>query len=134
MSTLRTAPHLRDCFLAALGYVATTWVCIGLLRHALVDAPTVLRAAIALLPVVPIVLATRAVVRLVRAGDELQRRIDLEALVIAGVVVGLACLTASLLEAADVIELSARQALIWIFPAQWIAYVLARVWTRRRYA
>nr|HPG93874.1 dienelactone hydrolase family protein [Dokdonella sp.] len=22
MSTLRTAPHLRDCFLAALGYVA----------------------------------------------------------------------------------------------------------------
>ena len=133
MTAQHRAPHVGECLLAALGYIATTWVSIWLLKHALVDAPTALRATVALLPVIPIVLAIRAVLRVVRAGDELQRRIDLEALAIAAVAVGLGCLTVSFLQAAGIFDLSRGQAMTWVFPALWVAYVLARVWTARRY-
>ena len=125
--------NLGNCFAAALAYVATTWLCLWLLKHSLLDAPLITRTLVSLLPVVPIVFAIRAVVRLVLAGDEMQRRIDLEALAIAAVATGLGCLTLSLLLAANVIALSARNAMLWIFPAQWIAYGLARIWAQRRY-
>lgn len=83
--------------------------------------------------VIPIGLAVRAVVNLVRAGDEMQRRIDLEALAIAAVVVPMGCLTLSFLLLAGVVDFSAREALVWVFPAHWIAFGLARLMTQRRY-
>lgn len=126
-------PLLNNCFFAALAYLATTWICVWLLRHALVDAPIVVRALVGLIPTVPIVFAIRAVVQLVLAGDELQRRIDLEAFAIASVALGLGCLTASLLIVAGVFELSGRQALLWLFPIQWIAYGFAKIWATKRY-
>ncbi|HET9032678.1 MAG TPA: hypothetical protein VFN25_07210 [Dokdonella sp.] len=125
--------NLGNCLAAALAYVATTWFCLWLLEHSLLDAPLMLRTLVSLLPVVPILFAIRAVVRLLLAGDEMQRRIDLEALAIAAVAVGLGCLTLSLLLVANVIALSARDAMRWVFPAQWIAYGLARIWAQRRY-
>ncbi len=125
--------NLRRCLVAALAYLATTWVSVWLLRHSLLDAPLMVRALVSLLPVVPIVFAIRAVVRLVLSGDEMQRRIDLEALAVAALVVGFGCLSVSLLLVAEVIEVSARQAMIWVFPAHWIVYALARIWAQRRY-
>lgn len=125
--------ELGACFIAALAYLVITWVCVWLLRHALLDAPVAWRALVSLLPLVPIGLAVRAVVNLVRAGDELQRRIDVEALATSAVLVGMGCLTLSLLLLAGVIDFSAREALVWVFPAQWIVYGLARFNAQRRY-
>ncbi|MEO8460552.1 MAG: hypothetical protein ABI451_08495 [Dokdonella sp.] len=126
-------PLLKNCFFSSLAYLATTWICVWLLRHGLADAPIVVRALVGMLPTVPIVFAIRAVVKLVLAGDELQRRIDLEAFAIASVALGLGCLTASLLIVADVIVISGRQALLWVFPIQWIAYGFAKIWATNRY-
>ncbi len=125
--------NLTSCFVAALAYLATTWFCVWLLKNSLHDASLMLRAGVSLLPIVPIAFAIRAVVRLVLDGDELQRRIDLEALAISAVAVGLGCLTLSLLLVAGVMQLTAQQALRWVFPALWIVYGLARVWAQRRY-
>ena len=125
--------ELGACFIAALAYIATTWICVWLLSHSLLDARVPLRALVSLLPLVPIGLAVRAVVNLVRAGDELQRRMDVEALAIAAVLVGMGCLTLSLLLLAGVVQVSARVAMTWVFPAYWIVYGLARFHAQRRY-
>jgi hypothetical protein len=130
-----TTPHRRlgECFLAAVAYVLTTWACLWLLRHPLADAALWLRAATSLLPILPMLLAVRAVVRLILAGDELQRRIDLEAIAASSLLVGLGALTLNLLIRAEVLEISSRQATLWVLPALWVGYALARIWAARRY-
>ena len=129
----KTRRELSGCFVAALAYLATTWVCVGLLRHSLADAGTVVRAVISLIPLIPIGFAIRAVLQLVRSGDELERRIDLEALAIAAVAVGMAALTLNLLMDAQVIEISPHLATVWIFPGLLLTYAAAKIWARSRY-
>ena len=133
MKATATRRELGACVIAALAYLVTTWICVWLLRQSLVDASIALRALVSLLPLIPIGLAVRAVVNLVRAGDELQRRIDVEALAIAAVLVGMGCLTLSFLLLAGVVDFSASAAMAWVFPAYWIVYGLARFHAQRRY-
>lgn len=128
-----TSRYLRQCFMTSLAYVATTWLAVWLLKHPLADAGPALRTLVALLPVIPIVVVVRLVVRMVLAGDELQQRIDLEAIAIAALAVSLGTLTLSLLMMAGVFHVTGRQALLWVFLALWIAYVVARTWAARRY-
>ncbi len=130
----KTSLLLRDCFFAAVAYIATTWACMWLLNGPLSNASLVLRGLVSVIPLLAIGLSTRAAVRLVLAGDEMQRRIDLEAIAIASLTVGFSALTLSLLSAADVVALSGQRALAFIFPGLCCAYVAARVWIRRRYA
>ena len=72
--------YLREFMPAMAGYVVTLFASVWLLRH--VDEPG-LRALVALLPVPAIAMAMRAIVRYIRDADELQRRIELEAVSIA---------------------------------------------------
>jgi hypothetical protein len=133
MSRPLLPPCLRESLFAALAYVLTTWVCVWLLKHPLLDAAAWLRAAVGLLPVLAIGWAIRVVVRRALAADELQRRINLEAIAAAALVVGLGTLTLSLLVAADVIAVSGQAALVWTLPALAVGYVAARFWAMRRY-
>ena len=133
MTSIKTRRELSGCFFAALAYIATTWVCVWLLKHPLIEAGLVVRAAVSLVPMIPIGFAIGAVLRLVRAGDELERRIDLEALAIAAVAVGMAALTLNVLMDAQVIEIGAHDATVWIFPALLLTYVAAKIWARSRY-
>jgi len=128
------SPHqLRRSLFAALAYLATTWLSVWLSKKLSVDASIWLRVVTGLLPLLPISYGVRVVVQIILAGDELQRRIDLEAIAVASVAVGLGALTLSLLRVANVVTLSGRQALLWVFPALWMGYALARVWVARRY-
>lgn len=124
---------LRESLLAASAYVLTTWICVWLLKHPLADAAVWLRAAVCLLPVLAIAWAIRVVVRQALAGDELQRRINLEAIAAAALIVGLGTLTLSLLVVADVIAVSGQAALVWTLPALSVGYIAARFWAARRY-
>ncbi|MEP6881097.1 MAG: hypothetical protein ABI866_03840 [Dokdonella sp.] len=133
MSSNKTRHQLSGCFFAALAYLATTWVCVWLLKHPLVEASLAVRAAVSLIPMIPIGFAIGAVLGLVRAGDELERRIDLEALAIATVAVGMAALTLNVLMDAQVIEISAHLATVWIFPGLLLTYAAAKIWARSRY-
>ncbi len=100
-STPSRSRRLRGCAIATLAYLATTALSVWLLKDLIADAPTSLRAMVSLLPVIPIAFAIREVLRLVRASDELQRRIDLEALATAALVVGLAGLSLGFLVSAQ---------------------------------
>ena len=122
--------YLREVLPAMAGYIAAVFVSVWLLKR--VDAPA-LRALIALLPVPAIALAMRAIIRRVRDADELQRRIELEAISIASACVSLGYLSAGFLQLAKVIDVAASDAMIWVFPLTALIFGLAKAVLGRRY-
>ncbi|WP_266159224.1 hypothetical protein [Dyella silvatica] len=89
-------------------------------------------ALIALLPMLPLSLLIRAMVRLVLGSDELQRRLHLEALAIASGVIGLLSMALGFQIAAKVITLDGT-ILFMVYPGLCFVYGLARCWTEWRY-
>lgn len=91
-----------------------------------------LKAVGVLLPVLPFAWVIRALLRVVLGGDELERRIHLQALAVAAGVVGLCSLALGLLALAKVTGFSAI-ALVMVAPALLLVHVTAWLWLRRRY-
>lgn len=116
-----------------LAYVVVILACAWLLKHPLADAGPWLRGGVSLLPVVPIAFFSRAMVRFIRDNDELQRRIDLEAIAIASLIVAIGYFTLGLLAAADVISIAGDVAMIWVLPALCGTFGLVKLWSARRY-
>ncbi|WP_305805315.1 hypothetical protein [Stenotrophomonas sp. YIM B06876] len=122
--------YTREVTLAMAGYGVLLVLSIWLLKR--VDG-TVLRALIALLPVPPIVLMLRAMIRYIRDADELQQRIELEAVSFATALISLIYLTGGFLQSAKVIDVPSHVAMIWVFPLVCLAYGLAKAVVARRY-
>lgn len=123
--------YLRELLPSMLAYVLTLWLSVWWLQH--LQAP-LLRAAVALLPFPPVAFAVRAIVRYVRDADELQRRIELEAVSIATACVSLGYLAGGFLQAARVIDVSASAAMIWMLPLVCLVYGVAKVAVARRFS
>ena len=123
--------YLREILPAMFGYVLAVFLSVWLLKR--IDAPA-LRALIALLPVPAIALAMRAIVHRIRDADELQRRIEVEAVSIATAFVSLGYLTAGFLQSAKVIDVPSSAAMIWVFPLVCLSYAFVKVAVSRRYA
>ena len=123
--------YLREFLPAMAGYVAALFLSLWLLLR--VDDPG-MRALVALLPVPPIALALRAIMRYIRDADELQRRIELEAVSVATACVSLVYLAAGFLQAAKVIDVPASAAMIWVFPLVCAIYGVAKIVVSRRYS
>jgi hypothetical protein len=122
--------YLREFMPAMAAYVVAVLLSTWLLRR--VDVPA-LRALVALMPVPAIALAMRAIVRYIRDSDELQRRIELEAVSIATACVSLSYLAAGFLQSARVIDIPANVAMIWMFPLVCLTYGVAKLAVMRRY-
>ncbi|MNM62101.1 hypothetical protein D3C81_734150 [compost metagenome] len=122
--------YTREVIIAMLAYAVLLVVSILLLKQ-VEGAP--LRALIALLPVPPIVLVLRAMIRYIRDVDELQQRIELEAVSFATAFVSLVYLTGGFLQSAKVIDVPSNAAMIWVFPLVCLAYGLAKAVVARRY-
>jgi len=122
--------YLREFMPAIIGYVVALFLSLWLLKR--VDAPA-MRALIALLPVPAIALAMRAIMRRIRDADELQRRIELEAVSIASAFVSLAYLAAGFLQRAGVVDVPSSMAMIWVFPLLCFTFGLCRAVLSRRY-
>lgn len=122
--------YLREFLPPMLGYVLALFASLWLLKR--VDEPW-LRAVVALLPLPPIVFAMRAIVRYIRDTDELQRRIELEAVSIATALVSLLYLGAGFLQSAKVIDIPASAAMIWVFPLVCLSYGVIKTVVSRRY-
>jgi hypothetical protein len=75
----------------------------------------------------------RAFVRHVRDTDELQRRIELEAVSVATLLVSMLYLGGGFLQSAKVIDIPAAAAMIWVFPLVCVSYGLAKIHVGRRY-
>jgi hypothetical protein len=91
-----------------------------------------LKIALALLPVLPVLFVVRAMVRLVLGSDELEQRIHLIGLAIAATVVSTASLAGGFLASANIIKLDGS-ILIWIWPTLVVVYAAGRRWASRRY-
>ncbi|MCY1458106.1 hypothetical protein D9M71_754590 [compost metagenome] len=113
-----------------LAYAVLLVVSILLLKQ-VESAP--LRALIALLPVPPIAFVLRAMIRYIRDVDELQQRIELEAVSFATAFVSVVYLTGGFLQSAKVIDVPSNVAMIWVFPLVCLAYGLAKAVVARRY-
>jgi len=120
--------YMREFLPAMAGYVVLLFISQSLLTHVHAVALTVL---LVLLPVLPIVFVVRAMVRLVLASDELERRLQLEAISIASMTVGLLSFAAAFLRGAGLLPID--NALMWVLPALFGAYGIASWWVRRRF-
>lgn len=94
-----------------VGYVILLPLSILVLGRVQLPAP--FAVVIALLPVLPFLLVMAAVVGHVRQQDELQRRIHLEAVVIAALLTGAITFSYGLLEANELVP---HVSLVWVAP------------------
>ena len=122
--------YTREMLIGMGSYTVLLFVSLLWLRGA--EAPA-LRAVIALLPVAPIALVLRAMVRFIRGVDELQQRIELEAICIAAALVSFVYMTGGFLQAARVIDVPASAAMLWVFPLVCGSYGIAKSRIARRY-
>lgn len=122
--------YVREFVPAATAYAFAILLSTSLLEH--VDAVP-LRIVIALLPVPAIALALRAVVRYVRDTDEMQQRIELEALSLATACVSLLYLTGSFLQSGRLIDVPSSVAMAFMFPLVCVAYAIVKSALVRRY-
>lgn len=120
--------YMREFFPAMAGYVLLVFGSVLLLKHVHVVP---LKVVIVLLPVLPVVFVVRAMVRLVLASDELERRLQLEAISIASMSVGLLSFAAAFLHGAGLLPI--ENGLMWVLPGLFAAYGIANWWVRRRY-
>ena len=122
--------YLREFLPAMLGYVVALSLSLWLLKSI---EGGLLRAVVALLPVPPIALALRAMIRYIRDSDELQRRIELEAVSFATAGVSLVYMGGGFLQLAKVIDVPSGVAMIWVFPLVCLLYGIAKAVVARRY-
>jgi hypothetical protein len=125
-----TRRYLRALMASMGAYVLVLAGSIWLLKR--VDPP-LLRAAVALAPVLPIGFAVRAMVRYMRGLDEMQQRIELEAVGVASVLVSMLYMTGGLLQSARLVHVAGDVAMIWVFPLMCAVYGIAKAFVARRY-
>jgi O-antigen/teichoic acid export membrane protein len=122
--------YLRQFWPAMLAYVVAILATTSLLNY--VTAPW-LRVALAITPMLPVIAVVRAMLQRVLAGDELERRIELEAVCISAMTVGLLSFSYGLLEAANESPFGHEPMMLAILPALFLTYGLAKCWAVRRY-
>lgn len=113
------------------GYALSLFLSVWLIKRGIESVP--LRAVVALLPVVAIALFMHAALRYLREIDELQRRIETEAIGIASMLVSLVYFGGGLLEKAKVVQVDAGVAMIWVFPLLCLVYGIAKMILTKRY-
>lgn len=124
--------YMREFVPAMVGYTVAILGSVWLLKGHVADPS--LRALVALAPVPFVAFAMRAMVRYVRDTDEMQRRIEVEAVSFATALVSLGYFAAGLLQSAKVIDVPASDAMIWMFPLIGMVYGIAKAVIARRYS
>ena len=129
---MRTAKkqNLRELVLAMIAYTVVILTVFPLVET---TDDRMMRALIALAPVIPVLFVVRAFIRQILGSDELMRRLHLEALSISAGIVSVASLMGGFLAAAKVIELDGS-ILFWVFPALAATFGLVHKLAVRRYA
>lgn len=122
--------YMREFVPAMVAYVVMLFLSVWLLKR--VDEPG-LRALIALLPVPAIGMAVRAIIRYIRDVDELQQRIELEAVSFAAAFISMLYIAGGFLQLAKVIDIPSGVAMIWVFPLVCGSYGLAKLVVSRRF-
>lgn len=123
--------YIRALWPIMIGYSLSLFLSLWWIRRGIESLP--LRAVVAVLPALAIVLLTRAALRYLREIDELQRRIETEAIGFASLLVSVLYFAGGLLQLAKVIDVRAGVAMIWVFPLLCLVYGVAKMVLTRRY-
>lgn len=132
----RTAAEIRytrRAMLSMSAYVAMLFLSVGLLRGPAGDWPIGAKALLALAPVLPVAWLGKALVAYLGECDEMIRRVELEAIGLASLIVGLLFLSVGFLIQAGVFSLGGGTVAIWVFPMLCGVYGLTKWQAVRRY-
>ena len=132
----RTAAEIRytrQVVVTMSAYVAVLFGSILLLRGVAADWPAGPKALLALAPVLPVAVLGKALVTYLGECDEMIRRIELEAIALASLIVGLLFLSAGFLIQAGVFTVGGGTVAIWVFPSLCGVYGLTKWQAMRRY-
>jgi hypothetical protein len=92
------------------------------------------RIVLAVLPLLPIMLVIRAIVRVIRDQDELERRIDLEAIAIAAMSTGFGYFSYGFLLNAHIgLKVEPATVAIWVLPCLFASFGVAKLLVAWRY-
>lgn len=132
---MRTAhrQYLKTFIPAMIAYVVVLFASMLILKKIGMDAPLALRAFLSLAPIVPIILVCRALIRFLRDSDELERKIELEAIALSGLFTGLIFLCLGFLASSKIIYLDGAVVAIWVFPSLFGLYGVAKCISSWRY-
>jgi len=114
-------------------YVLVLFSSVWILRYLAGDWPFIAKALLAVSPVVPVAFFGKAFVQYLNECDELMRRIELEAIGLSSLIVGLLYLSAGFLGTSNIIELDGNAVAIWVFPLLCGMYGLTKWFAARRY-
>lgn len=123
--------YLKALFPAMAAYAVLLFLSLTLIKHGIASLP--LRAVVAVLPALALVFLMRSALIYLREIDEMQRRIETEAIGIASLGVALLYFAGGLLQLAKVIAVDAGAAMIWVFPLLMLLYAFAKFVLTRRY-
>lgn len=114
-------------------YVLLLFTSVWILRYSADGWPVIAKALLAVTPVVPVAYFGKAFVVYLNECDELMRRIELEAVGLSSLVVGLLFLSLGFLGRAKVIALDGVTVAVWVFPLLCGFYGLTKWFAARRY-
>lgn len=116
--------YLREFFPAMFAYVVLILLSVSWLKTL---EGTTARTIVTLLPTLPIAFVIRAMVRVIRDQDEFERRIDLEALAVAGGIGSFGFFTFGMLLNAKVLAAPPAEAVaIWVMPVMMFVFGMAK--------
>ena len=123
--------YIRAMWPILIGYSLSVSLSIWWIKRGIESVP--LRALVAVQPALALVLLMRAALRYLREIDELQRRIETEAIGIASLLVSVLYFAGGLLQLAKVIDIRAGVAMIWVFPLLCLVCGVSKMILTRRY-
>ena len=130
-SSRASRDYRRRMWPAMILYTAIVFASTWLLKHYQMAMP--LRALIAVAPALPISFVLYAFLRYLRTVDEMQRRIEMEAVGVAALIVSQVYLAGGFLQLGKVIDIPSGVAMIWVFPLMCFTYAIGKFLATRRY-
>ena len=131
LATAASRRYQRAMWPTMIAYSLVLFASLWWLRRGI--EPVALRALVAVAPVLPLLFFLRTALRYLREIDELQRRIETEAIGVASLLVSMLYFAGGLLQKAEVVDIDAAAAMIWVFPLLCLSYGIAKMRLTKRY-
>lgn len=125
--------YTRRLVVTMSAYIGILFVSITLLKGPAADWPILLKALLAVLPAIPVAFVGKIFIAYLGECDEMIRRIELEAVSLSSLLVGLLFLAAGFVMQAGVFTIGGGTVAIWVFPLLCGTYGFTKWLAIRRY-
>ncbi len=118
--------HMRNFLIYISIYAVTLWFSISYIKGA-AEIGTV-ETLISVTPIIPILLATRSLLKSISNMDEMQKRVNQEAMTTSAIIVGVLSFAYSFLENVGFPEIK----ILWVLPALIFVWSVAKIQIYKR--